>query len=333
MNLINTIGRPLRIFTWQVHGAYLYYLSACPCTIYIPINLKRSEGYYGKGVNFPFGSNVIEVKAEDVSSMEFDIIIFQSNRNFLADQFEILSAQQRMLPKIYIEHNAPDPLPVNSVHVMKNPEVVLVHVTHYNRMMWDNQARSIKVIEHGIPSSETAYSGSVAKGLVICNHLLQRGRIVGADIFREVAKEIPLDFMGMGSAESGGLGEIKHSELPAFVSRYRFVFNPVRHGSLDLSVLEAMSFGVPVVSMATTEYVTVFRNGENGFLDTNPDKLTDYMKLLLNDLQLARNLGRKGRQTVGGRFSLERFTNDWMKLFHSIMHGVKRADYEKDFVY
>src|SRR5438309_2081021 len=112
MSRFATTGRPLRIFTWHVHGTYLYYLSHCDCNFYIPVNDKRSEGYYGRGSTFPFGSNIIEVDAAQVASLEFDIILFQSMRNFLWDQYDILSENQRMLPRIFLEHNAPEPHPV-----------------------------------------------------------------------------------------------------------------------------------------------------------------------------------------------------------------------------
>src|SRR4051812_32150378 len=97
----------LKIFTWHIHGSYLYYLSQGDYDIYIPVNNKKNEGYYGRGETFPFGENVIEIPADAVRRMEFDCILFQTNRNYLHDQFEILSEQQRRLPKIYLEHDPP----------------------------------------------------------------------------------------------------------------------------------------------------------------------------------------------------------------------------------
>src|SRR5689334_3583132 len=97
----------LRIFTWHIHGSYLYYLSQGNFTIYIPVNERKEEGYYGRGKTFPFGDNVIEVPVSMVKEMAFDCILFQTNKNYLVDQYEILSAEQRMLPRIYLEHDPP----------------------------------------------------------------------------------------------------------------------------------------------------------------------------------------------------------------------------------
>lgn len=60
-----------------------------------------------KGTMLPFGNNVIEVAAQDVKNLDFDCILFQSNKNYLEDKYEILSAKQRELPAIYLKH---DPL-------------------------------------------------------------------------------------------------------------------------------------------------------------------------------------------------------------------------------
>src|SRR5690606_24614252 len=58
---IESVKAPLRIFTWHIHGSYLYYLSQGGFELYIPVREDRTEGYYGRGETFPFGANVHEV--------------------------------------------------------------------------------------------------------------------------------------------------------------------------------------------------------------------------------------------------------------------------------
>ena len=111
----------LKIFTWHIHGSYLYYLSQGDYDIYIPTNKEKSEGYYGRGETFPFGPNVIEIAAEEVKNMDFDCILFQSEKNFLIDQHEILSEKQKRMPRVYVEHNTPEKHPTNTKHIMTDP--------------------------------------------------------------------------------------------------------------------------------------------------------------------------------------------------------------------
>jgi glycosyltransferase involved in cell wall biosynthesis len=100
----------------------------------------------------------------------------------------------------------------------------------------------------------------------------------------------------MDAPAAGGLGEVAHAELPAFMARYRFFFNPIRYTSMDLAVIEAMLTGLPIVALATTEMATVVRNDESGYCDTDPPKLVAHMQRLLNDPQLARKLGQGARR-------------------------------------
>jgi|SRR5690606_7988796 len=324
----------LRIFTWHVHGSYLYYLAQGNYDIYIPVNEKKTSGYVGRGETFPFGANVIEVNAEDVKNLDFDLILFQDDDNYFIHQFEILSQSQRLLPKIYLEHDPPWGHPTNTRHPVQDPEILIVHVTHFNRLMWDNGNAKTAVIEHGVLMPPISYSGTLNRGIVVINNLPDRGRLLGFDIFQEVKKHIPLDLVGMGT-EKYGIGEVLHSDLPAFISQYRFFFNPIRYTSLGLAVLEAMMLGIPVVGMATTELAVVIQNESNGFIHTDIEYLIGKMKLLLDNPELGKEIGGEGKKTAQERFNVQRFTDDWETLFKKVTISFKSNIniYEKNSIY
>ncbi|MBL4675084.1 MAG: glycosyltransferase family 4 protein [Mucilaginibacter sp.] len=307
----------LKVFTWHIHGSYLYYLSQGNYEIYIPTKAEKTEGYYGRGETFPFGPNVTEIPAENVKNQEFDCIVYQTNQNYLTDQFEILSEEQRRLPRIYIEHDPPRQHPTDTRHVVDDTDITLVHVTHFNRLMWDSNRTPTRVIEHGVTDSGVAYKGDLNKGIVVINNLPARGRLLGYDIFLQARKHVPLDLVGMGTGDLG-LGEVLHPQLPEFQSRYRFFFNPIRYTSLGLAVCEAMMMGIPVVGLATTELSAVIDDGVSGFIHTDVDYLIDKMKLLIKDPELAREIGNNGRKVAIQRFSIQRFTNDWEQLFNQV---------------
>jgi glycosyltransferase involved in cell wall biosynthesis len=304
----------IKIFTWHIHGSYLYYLSQGNYDIYIPTKPEKIEGYYGRGETFPFRNNVIEVPAEEVKDYQFDCILFQTNNNYQVDQYEILSAGQRELPKIYLEHDPPRQHPTDTRHIINNPDVILVHVTHFNKLMWDNNNTPTRVIEHGVTEPKAIYSGQLNKGIVVINNLPSRGRLLGLDVFLEARQQVPLDLVGMGTGELG-LGEVLHPQLPEFQSRYRFFFNPIRYTSLGLAVCEAMMMGMPVVGLATTELSAVIDNGYSGFIHTDINYLIEKMKLLIKDPVLAKEIGNNGREVAMKRFNIQRFVNDWEQLF------------------
>jgi glycosyltransferase involved in cell wall biosynthesis len=153
----------------------------------------------------------------------------------------------------------------------------------------------------------------------VINNLADRGRRLGLDIFTEVRKQVPVDLIGMDSKKLGGLGEILHPQLPDFICKYRFFFNPIRYTSLGLAVLEAMMAGVPVVGLATTEMVTVIRDGDSGFLHTDINYLISRMKELLANRDLAQRIGIAGRKVAMERFNIQRFNADWQRLLSGII--------------
>lgn len=313
-------GKPVKIFTWHIHGSYLYYLTQANAEFYLPIKPGGEEGYGGKTDSFPWGSNVHNVPVEKVKEMDFDIILFQSKKSYLQDQYEILSPEQRALPKIYLEHDPPRDVPTDTKHVVDDPNMLLVHVTHFNNLMWDNNRTPSKVIEHGVlVPPHVTYRGELDKGIVVINGIVKRGRRLGLDIFHKVRNEVPIDIIGMGSDEVGGLGEIKNTEVASFISQYRFFFNPIRYTSLGLSVCEAMMVGIPVVGLASTEMPVTIVNDVSGYIHTDVDFLIAKMKSLLSDPQKAKVLGDGAKSIALSKFSIERFKLDWLDTFSAVL--------------
>jgi hypothetical protein len=308
--------RPLHILTWHVHGSYLYSLVQSQHQFYLPVKPGQPEGYGGRLGGFAWPDNVHDVPAESVDRWQFDCILFQSCKNYLQDQYEILSESQRQLPRIYLEHDPPRQHPTDTRHPVDDPNVLLVHVTPFNDLMWDSGHTPTCVIEHGILTPANAcYTGELNRGLVVVNGLSSRGRRLGADVFERVRTQVPLDLVGMGSEAIAGLGEIAHERLPAFQARYRFLFNPIRYTSLGLAVCEAMMIGMPIIALATTEMVTVVENGVSGYVDTDINRLIQRMQALLADPAEADRLSAGARRVAQERFNIQRFLRDWDKAF------------------
>ena len=319
--------RPLRILTWHVHGSYLNYLSFCPHDFFLPVKPDRPEGYGGRCGTLPWRSNVHEIAAEEVRHSSFDCVLFQSRKNYLEDQYEILGSEQRALPRIYLEHDPPREHPTDTRHPVDDPSVLVVHVTHFNQLMWNSNGTPTMVIDHGVCVPPTVrYEGSLPRGLVIVNGLPSRGRRLGLDIVERVRNAIPLDIVGLQSAEAGGLGEVPWHSLPDLEIQYRFLFNPIRYTSLGLAVCEAMMLGVPIIGLATTEMSTTIVNGVSGYVGTDIDWLIEKMRLLLDDPAHAAKLGAGARAAAECRFNIERFTKDWERAFSQAL-GRRAAPY------
>jgi glycosyltransferase involved in cell wall biosynthesis len=305
-------SRRLRVLTWHVHGNYLWYLSQAPHDFYVPFRTGRLHPFGGRAGTFPWPDNLHELPAERVRRSEFDCVLFQSRRNYLVDQHEMLSPAQRRLPRIFLELDPPLEHPFAEQHLVNDPDVLLVHVSHWNALMWDPGATPTRVIEEGVIVPDDArYTGELARGITAVNHLRGRGRRRGADLFLLARERVPIDLVGMDAESLGGLGEIDPPRLAYTQSRYRFWFSPIRQTSLQLAILEAMMVGVPIVGFRTGELASVIEDGVNGVLGLTLDGLVDTMQRLIRDPAEARRLGEGARRTALERFSIDRFARDW----------------------
>jgi hypothetical protein len=312
---------PRRVLTWHVHGNYLWYLAHAGHDFFLPVRPGRPQDYAGRAPGRDWPDDVHEVPADDVSGLDLDCVLFQHRRNWEVDQHEILTPEQRDLPRIFLEHDPPREDPTDTRHPVDDPGVLIVHVTPFNRLMWDTGAVPTTVIEHGVVvPAGVRYRGDVERGIVVVNHLGRRGRRLGSDVFERVrAAGIPLDLAGMGSEELGGLGELFSRRLAEAVAARRFFFNPIRYTSLGLAVCEAMMVGAPVVGLATTEMAAAVRNGVDGVVDTDVDRLIEAMRRLLDDPAEARRLGEGARARAQERFGIERFAADWERVIDDVV--------------
>lgn len=306
--------RRLRVLTWHVHGNYLYYLSQAPHD-FVVVTREGVPGYAGLGGALPWGPNMRAVPHDQLAGETFDCVLFQSREPYEEHQHTLLTDAQRALPRLYVEHDPPQGHPTDTVHWFQEPHGTLVHVTHFNALMWDSGVTPATVIEHGVLVSDDArYTGERPRGVTVVNHLARRGRRLGADVWEAVRKRVALDLVGMDAAASGGLGEIPNPDLPGFLAPYRYFFNPIRYTSMPLSVVEAMHVGLPIVALATTELAGVIVNERQGYIDTRVDRLVEVMRELADDPALAHRWGMAARRLARERYGIDRFAADWDRV-------------------
>jgi glycosyltransferase involved in cell wall biosynthesis len=237
------------------------------------------------------------------------------------------------VPAVYVEHNAPKGDVPWTRHPLADTEasvrgVVLVHVTHFNDLMWDAGSVDRVVIEHGVVDPGPRWTGEQARAAVVVNEPLRRGRVTGTDLLPAFAEVAPLDVFGMGVA---GLPDVlrrsperlrvfedlpqaaMHTEL----ARRRVYLHPVRWTSLGLSLLEAMHLAMPVVALATTE-VTEAVPPEAGVVSTRVEELRTGLRRFLDDPDWARHVGKNARAAAVARYGLPRFLHDWDRLLQEV---------------
>ena len=76
-----------------------------------------------------------------------------------------------------------------------------------------------------------------------------------------------------------------------------------------------MGTGLPVVGSKIGENINIVQNRENGYLASSKDEWFYFLKLLINNHQLRSDLGKKGREIVKEKFSIQCTKKTFISFF------------------
>ncbi|HEU4487874.1 MAG TPA: glycosyltransferase, partial [Actinomycetota bacterium] len=221
------------------------------------------------------------------------------------------------LPAVYLEHSSPQGRIDDMRHVAADRgDLLLVHVTHFNRLFWDAGSTETTVIEHGIVDPGYRYTGQLEHAAVVINEPLRRGRVTGTDLLERLGRACPIDLFGMATEPLRG-SDVPQGELHDVMARRRVYLHPIRWTSLGLSLLEAMHLGMPVVTLQTTEVAEAVPS-EAGVCSNDLSVIEDALVGFMRDPEEARRRGKAGRAAALDRYGLERFLTHWDRLLERV---------------
>jgi hypothetical protein len=323
----------VKVLLWHVHGSWTTAFVQGAHEYLLPVVVgpagERSPDGLGRARTWDWPASAREVTPAQLREEQPDVVVLQRERDLDLVREWLGREPGRDLPAVFLEHNAPDGAVPDTRHPLAGrSDIPIAHVTHFNRLFYDNGVAPTVVIEHGIVDPGERYTGELARAAVVVNEPVRRGRYVGADLLPGLAEAAPFDVFGMGLAglhEKHGLDPARvtlHDDPPqaamhAELARRRVYVHPVRWTSLGLSLLEAMHLGMPVVGIAATEAVEAVP-AEAGVLSTRPERLWAAVREFVHDPDAARLAGKAARAAALERYGLERFLADWDALLGEV---------------
>ncbi|HKU30853.1 MAG TPA: glycosyltransferase [Arthrobacter sp.] len=330
----------MRILVWHVHGGWMEAFIRGRHEYLLPVTPDGGAWGLGRGGrDWPDAAKEVDLAALDPGSV--DVVVLQRPEEIDA----VASALGRRpgidLPAVYVEHNAPKGDVPLSVHPLaEQRDIPVVHVTHFNRLIWDTGMAPTVVIEHGIPDPGYVYTGELEEMGVVVNEPVRRGRVTGTDLLLGFANVAPLRVFGMGTealpealrtagpeAERLSIaeqlriaGDVPAPRLHQELAKCRLYLHPLRWTSLGLSLLEAMHAGMPVVALATTE-ATRAVPPEAGLVSNDVAELRRFARHLVERPDVASGMGRIAREAALERYGLGKFLDAWDELLADLRHA------------
>ncbi|ASW54575.1 glycosyltransferase [Plantactinospora sp. KBS50] len=314
----------MNILLWHVHGSWTTAFVQGKHRYLVPVTPDRGPYGLGRARTYPWPDTAIEVTPDELADEDVDLVVLQRPEELELAARWLRRRPGRDLPAVYVEHNTPKgDVPVSRHPVADRDDLLLVHVTHFNDLFWDAGGTRSTVVEHGIVPPAASWTGELDRIGVVVNEPVRRGRVTGTDLLPRFAELAPLDVYGMGvaglPAHLGLADRITPYDDPpqdrmhAELARRRLYLHPCRWTSLGLSLIEAMTMGMPVLALAVTEAVVAVPP-EAGVLSTRVGDLVEAARWLLDEPAQARRLGERARAAARTRYGLDRFLADWDRL-------------------
>lgn len=319
----------MRILIWHVHAAWTTAFVAGGHDYVVPVLPDRGPFGRGRARTYPWPDSVVEATPAQLADLDVDLVVLQRPEE------EELARQWlgRAVPAVYVEHNTPKgDVPWTRHPLADRPDTTIVHVTHFNSLMWDCGTTPTRVIEHGVAVPRPRWTGELRRIAVVSNEPVRRGRVTGTDLIDRFTAVAPVDVFGIGVTGLDIPGvtvyedpdqDTMHSEL----ARRRLYLHLPRWTSLGLSLIEAMHMGCPVVAVAATEAPLVVPP-RAGAVGADVDALVVAARRLIDDPAAAARAGEVAR-AAAGRFALSRFLSDWENLLRDVTRvatGVVRCE-------
>lgn len=267
--------------------------------------------------------------------VNIDLVL--SHHRFGSYQLLAPIAKFLRVPLISLEHTLPlrtdnggwHSSRFDQLRSMKGDENIFI--SDFSRIAWMFDPEESHVIEHGIDTelfapakdltlydttaSETGVSGLTRKNscLSVVNDWINRDVFCGYKMWRSVIDGFPFKVLGTTPGLSEPAKGIQ--DLADHYASHSIFVNTSQISPIPSSLLEAASSGAAIVSASTCMIPEVFTDGVDAFLSNDVEVLRKRIRQLLNEPEMAREMGLKARQTIIDRFSMERFVNDWNYLF------------------
>jgi len=312
---------PLNILYSNNHEAYSATLAKTGHNFYM---LQHPKFHPWDAKERPLPPNFTLLQGQDIQQqlkvdISFDLVISQNR----VDHYPIMSqiAAQLNCPLLQMSHTLPWPdwneETIERVGHLSADHDIFVSDFSTNAWFHDSTDPNVQIIHHGMDTDYwNGWIGGDGKVMTAVWDYIRRDRICGFSLWKEVTEGLQVNPWG----DTPGLSKVADGP-DHLLNLYRnasVFLNTTLWSSCPFSLLEAMSVGCPIVTTATTMMPEFIEDGVNGFITNDPITMKNRLRELINNQNLAKQIGDAGRQTIIEQFGQQRFIDEWNEAFWKV---------------
>jgi len=176
------------------------------------------------------------------------------------------------------------------------------------------------------PNEYRGWNGRIKKVITVAQAMKKREPFCRFKVFNEATKGFPRTLYGRGNedVEYWG-GELTYEQLKKVYRDHRvFFYTGTYPAPYTMAFQEAFMTDCPIVSIGSKlagwdlEIPYFIKNGWNGFVSGDIDKLREYISALLEDYELARKISRNARITAIELFGKDKIKSEWRAFLEKL---------------
>lgn len=206
----------------------------------------------------------------------------------------------------------------------------VVGVSNYDRdnLISENITKNVTVVYNGI-SKPNVENISLIKEFKYDKVVLSIARVAKqkrADLFVQVARLLPdYGFIWIGNqseiTEFGKLPDNCHfiGNIPnagAYCSKASLFMLASNYEGLPMVILEAMSFGKPIVASNVGGVSEIVRDNENGFVvENSAENFAAKIKYILENDDICYSFGEKSKEIYEQELTVDKMVNNYLRIY------------------
>jgi hypothetical protein len=239
---------------------------------------------------------------------------------------DLMDAREISIPKVFLIHGTltgrilQDQSDIDRGLYLKNLQLLLaangarvVYISELKRQDWGIAG---DIIKPGIDGTlYGGYRGNIPGILQVCNHLKERGAMMGWNVHQAVCRNLPTLILGNNKNLPSSRMASNWDDLKEQLRSYRvYLYTPMHpyEDGYNLALLEAMATGMPV---ATLRHITSpIRDGSEGVVAETAEALRGKVMKLLEDPRKAEQMGKAAQIRAKQEFPQEAFRDAWQSF-------------------